>query len=68
MLPVPGNHEYKSRDAAPYFDYFGKYDRKMVLENSPMEGPKAGYYSLNFPDDEELAGSEIKPLALDRPQ
>jgi hypothetical protein len=21
--PVPGNHEYRSRDAGPYFDYFG---------------------------------------------
>jgi Calcineurin-like phosphoesterase len=61
ILPVPGNHEYGSnKNATPYFDYFEKYDRKMVSEN----GPKAGYYSLNFPDDEELAGSEIKPWRL----
>jgi 3',5'-cyclic AMP phosphodiesterase CpdA len=61
ILPVPGNHEYEfSNEATPYFDYFKKYDRKMVSEN----GPKAGYYSLNFPDDEELAGREIKPWRL----
>src|SRR5262249_30996429 len=57
---VPGNHEYKSKEASHYFDYFKKYDRKMVSEN----GPKAGYYSLNFPDDEELAGRGIKPWRL----
>src|SRR5262249_18519432 len=39
ILPVPGNHDYESRDAAPYFAYFEKHERKMVLENSSMEGP-----------------------------
>jgi len=60
ILPVPGNHEYKSKGAQPYFDYFKKHDRKMVSEN----GTTAGYYSLNFPDDEELAGRKIKPWCL----
>ena len=64
MLPVPGNHEYGSTDAAPYFAYFEKNDRKMVLENSPAGGPKAGYYALNFPAPEELSSSEIKPWRL----
>ena len=33
----------------PYFAYFEKHDRKMVSENSSMERPKTGYYSLIFP-------------------
>jgi acid phosphatase type 7 len=38
--PVPGNHEYESPNAAPYFDYFG-----------PAAGPAAlGYYSFNAGD------------------
>jgi hypothetical protein len=61
ILPVPGNHEYKKlEDAADYFTYFEKHGRKMVSQN----GPKAGYYSLNFPGNEELAGREIKPWRL----
>ncbi len=64
ILPVPGNHEYKSKDAAPYFAYFEKHGAKMVSENSPPKGPKAGYYSLNFPASEELPGSGITPWHL----
>ena len=36
--PVPGNHEYESPAAAPYFEYFG-----------PNAGPAGlGYYSFNL--------------------
>jgi 3',5'-cyclic AMP phosphodiesterase CpdA len=39
-LPVPGNHEYHTPDAAAYFDYFG-----------PVAGtPGHGYYSLDLGD------------------
>jgi hypothetical protein len=47
LLPVPGNHEYVAyKDAAPYFAYFRKYDKKIVSAH----GSRAGYYSLNFPE------------------
>jgi hypothetical protein len=36
--PVPGNHEYMTRDAAPYFDYFGAA--------AGMRG--SGYYSFDL--------------------
>jgi acid phosphatase type 7 len=35
----------------------------MVSENSPAEGPKVGYYSLNFPAGNELSG-ETTPWRL----
>lgn len=35
--PVPGNHEYETRDARPYFDYFG---------HAAGPGP-AGYYAYD---------------------
>jgi hypothetical protein len=38
ILPVPGNHEYRSEGAGPYFDYFGS-----------GAGPRGkGWYSVNF--------------------
>jgi hypothetical protein len=38
--PVPGNHEYESANAQPYFDYFG-----------PAAGPPGlGYYSYELGD------------------
>jgi acid phosphatase type 7 len=47
LLPVPGNHEYgASRDAAAYFSYFEGGGKSIVSKN----GPRSGYYSLNFPD------------------
>jgi len=65
ILPVPGNHEYGSTDAAPYFAYFEKHGRTIVLQNSPKEGPNAGYYSLNFPGDDGIAPrSGIRPWRL----
>jgi hypothetical protein len=36
--PAPGNHEFHSSGAAPYFDYFGK----------AAGDPKAGYYSYEL--------------------
>jgi hypothetical protein len=37
-LPLPGNHDYNTKDAVPYYNYFGK-----------QAGPdQLGYYSINF--------------------
>jgi hypothetical protein len=36
--PAPGNHEYKTEDAAPYFKYFGE----------AVGDPKGGYYSYDL--------------------
>lgn len=60
ILPVPGNHEYESENAAPYFDYFNKRNRNMVSEN----GPKAGYYSVNFPKPEDAPNKDAEPWHL----
>ena len=38
-FPAPGNHEYQSPGAAPYFDYFGNN----AVNNGP---PRQGYYSF----------------------
>jgi hypothetical protein len=43
MLPVPGNHEYHSLDAAPYFDHF----RNNLFVN--QNGKQKGYFAVNFP-------------------
>jgi hypothetical protein len=65
ILPVPGNHEYYSKDTKPYFDYFAKHGRKMVSENGPAAGPKVGYYTLSFPAADDLSpDSKIKPWRL----
>ncbi|HJP89445.1 MAG TPA: metallophosphoesterase [Candidatus Limnocylindrales bacterium] len=37
-MPVPGNHEYNSRNAAPYFDYFG----------AAAGDPIKGYYAYDL--------------------
>jgi hypothetical protein len=59
ILPVPGNHEYE-KDPAHYFNYFKQRNRNMVSEN----GPKAGYYSLNFPKPEDALNKDAKPWHL----
>ena len=38
IYPVPGNHEYHSTDAGPYFDYFG----------SRAGVPGEGWYSFDY--------------------
>jgi hypothetical protein len=43
MLPVPGNHEYHTKNAEFYFKYFK--DNPFVNQ---VKGQK-GYYALNFP-------------------
>jgi Calcineurin-like phosphoesterase len=43
LLPVPGNHEYLSKEAKPYFDHFK--NNRYVNQN----GQNKGYFSLNFP-------------------
>jgi hypothetical protein len=42
LLPVPGNHEYQSRDATHYFKHF---------KNNPYVNQNIGkgYFALNFP-------------------
>jgi calcineurin-like phosphoesterase family protein len=40
-FPAPGNHEYESPGAAPYFDYFGTN----AVNNGP---PRQGYYSFKL--------------------
>jgi hypothetical protein len=43
LLPVPGNHEYLSPDAWPYFNFFRT--NLLVAQN----GADAGYFMLRFP-------------------
>ncbi|MCA0050647.1 metallophosphoesterase [Mesorhizobium sp. B283B1A] len=58
LLPIPGNHEYDTKDAAPFFSHFK--DNQFVHQNDdpePNEGHKGenprwdkkGYFSLDFP-------------------
>lgn len=51
-LPVPGNHDYGTRGASPYFEYFKSepknHDDKPLLTS---EGAATGYYGLRFPDE-----------------
>jgi hypothetical protein len=51
MLPVPGNHDYHTLNAVPYFTHFA--NNPLVNQNdpkvAPKDGPKKGYYALNFP-------------------
>ena len=44
MLPVPGNHEYLTPGAAPYYKHFEKHP--VVNQN----GPNKGYFAVNFPN------------------
>ena len=37
-LPAPGNHEFRAKDAAPYFEYFG----------AQAGTPPEGWYSVDF--------------------
>jgi hypothetical protein len=53
LLPVPGNHEYESTNAEPFFDHFS--DNEFVHQNDNPDDPKnprwdkKGYFALNFP-------------------
>jgi hypothetical protein len=62
MLPVPGNHEYGSPNAKPYFDYFT--DNTLVSESGPKKGTKKGDYSLNFPDKTDFPDKDFRPWHL----
>jgi hypothetical protein len=44
MLPVPGNHEYKTLNAQPYFDHFS--NNPLVTQNGALKG----YFAVNFPN------------------
>ena len=56
--PVPGNHEYNTPGAAPYFDYFG-----------PSAGPRAlGYYSFTAGDWLVLMLNSNVPAGRGTPQ
>jgi hypothetical protein len=46
LLPVPGNHEYLTPDAKPYFEYFK--DNRFVQQN----GKEKGYFAVNFPRED----------------
>ena len=45
ILPVPGNHEYMTPGAKPFFDFFK--DNIAIGQN----GAGKGYFALLFPDD-----------------
>ena len=45
--PVLGNHEYETKDAAGYFQYFAA---QLNGRGSSATDPKAGYYSFNVGD------------------
>ncbi|MER9375490.1 metallophosphoesterase [Mesorhizobium sp. M0491] len=58
LMPVPGNHEYDTKDAAPFFRHFK--DNAFVHQNDDAEPDeehkgenprwdKKGYFSLDFP-------------------
>jgi acid phosphatase type 7 len=59
LLPIPGNHEYLSPDAAPYFAYFennpfvnpkepnGEKDKKK--KGKKAKAANKGYFAVNFP-------------------
>jgi len=56
--PVPGNHEYESPGAAPYFDYFGV-----------NAGPRGlGYYSFEMGNWHAIALNSNIPVTADSPQ
>lgn len=46
LLPIPGNHEYLSSGAAPYFNHFK--NNPFVSQN----GPDKGYFALSFPNQD----------------
>jgi len=46
LLPVPGNHEYMTADAAPYFEHFK--DNPLVQQN----GEHKGYFAISFPAED----------------
>lgn len=45
--PVLGNHEYETKDAAGYFQYFAQ---QLSGRGSAATDPKAGYYSFDLGD------------------
>jgi len=59
--PSPGNHDYYTRDARPYFDYFDHY------RSDP--GAKArGYYSFNLRDWHIVSLNSDLPMDAASPQ
>lgn len=57
-LPVPGNHEYHSKDATPYFNYFG----------GQAGPPGAGWYSVDFAGWHIVGINSNLPLDADSAQ
>jgi acid phosphatase type 7 len=43
ILPVPGNHDYETNNAAAYFKYFNATFKAIKAD------PKLGYYAVDFP-------------------
>jgi hypothetical protein len=56
--PVPGNHEYESNGAAPYFDYFGDL----------AGADRIGYYAFTAGDWQILMLNSNIPATRDSPQ
>jgi 3',5'-cyclic AMP phosphodiesterase CpdA len=44
MLPVPGNHDYRTRDAVPYYKFFKNNE-------ALKQKPGLGYFTVNFPNE-----------------
>ncbi|BAV45419.1 Calcineurin-like phosphoesterase family protein [Mesorhizobium loti] len=55
LLPIPGNHEYQSLNAAPFFAAFANNNFVHQNDQPSKKGTdkrwdKKGYFSLNFPN------------------
>jgi hypothetical protein len=53
--PSPGNHDYDSGSAAPYFDYFSHFDR------NPQDRAR-GYYSFELPGWHMVSLNSVLPI------
>lgn len=50
MLPVPGNHEYRTQDANGYFDYFADLPKDDAGHPLTTRKGHRGSYMVRFPD------------------
>jgi Molybdopterin-binding domain of aldehyde dehydrogenase len=49
MLPVPGNHDYLTKNAAPYYKYFGSRLEGSVVDGGTAIGKRFAFYRAEFP-------------------
>jgi hypothetical protein len=59
--PTPGNHDYDTEGALPYFDYFSEFDRNSEARNG-------GYYSYDFAGWHVIALNSLLPMDDGSPQ